>query len=161
MTPLFRNGLAVALAVIILDQITKLWAVAALGYATPAPVLPSFNLTLMHNPGAAFSFLGDAGGWQRWFFLALATGVSTWLILWMRGLQVHERWTGLALALLLGGAIGNAIDRAYLGHVIDFIDLYWGAYHWPAFNIADAAITVGAILLFVMTLREGKKDKTA
>jgi signal peptidase II len=161
MTPLFRNGLAVALAVIILDQITKLWAVAALGYAHPLPVLPSFNLTLMHNPGAAFSFLGDAGGWQRWFFLALATGVSTWLILWMRGLQVHERWTGLALALLLGGAIGNAIDRAYLGHVIDFIDLYWGAYHWPAFNIADAAITVGAILLFVMTLREGKKDKTA
>lgn len=160
MTPLLRNGLAVALAVIILDQATKLWAVAALAYATPVPVLPGFNLTLMHNPGAAFSFLGDAGGWQRWFFLALALGVSAWLVVWMRGLQAHERWTGLALALLLGGAIGNAIDRAYLGHVIDFIDVYWQNYHWPAFNIADTAITIGAALLFVLMLREGKKDNT-
>ncbi|MEW6445676.1 MAG: signal peptidase II [Pseudomonadota bacterium] len=157
MSPIFRNGIVIALAVILLDQATKLWASSALGYAQPVPILLGFNLTLLHNPGAAFSFLGDADGWQRWFFLALAVGVSTWLVMWMRSLQATERWTGLALALLIGGALGNAIDRAYLGHVIDFIDLYWGAYHWPAFNIADSAITVGAGLLFALMLREGKK----
>ncbi len=161
MTAIFRNGLLIALAVILLDQTTKLWAVAALSYATPVPVFPGFNLTLMHNPGAAFSFLGDAGGWQRWFFLALAVGVSAWLVMWMRSLQATERWTGLALALLIGGALGNAIDRAYLSHVIDFIDLYVGTYHWPAFNIADSAITVGALLLALLMLREGKGEKSA
>ncbi|MEW6765944.1 MAG: signal peptidase II [Pseudomonadota bacterium] len=160
MSPLFRKGLLIALAVILLDQVTKLWAVADLSYATPVPVFPGFNLTLMHNPGAAFSFLGDAGGWQRWFFLALAVGVSAWLVMWMRSLQATERWTSLALALLIGGALGNAIDRAYLGHVIDFIDLYVGGYHWPAFNIADSAITVGAILLAILILRDGKNRDT-
>ncbi|MEW5894128.1 MAG: signal peptidase II [Pseudomonadota bacterium] len=160
MTPILRNGLGLALAVIILDQVTKLWASFALGYANPVPVFPGFNLTLMHNPGAAFSFLGDAGGWQRWFFLALAVGVSAWLVVWMRGLQAHERWTGIALALIIGGALGNAIDRVYLGHVVDFIDLYWKNYHWPAFNIADSAITVGAGLLVAQMLFEKKKDET-
>ena len=158
MTPIFRNGLAVALAVIILDQLTKLWAVSALVYATPVPVLPGFNLTLMHNPGAAFSFLGDAGGWQRWFFLVLALGVSGWLALWLRKLGEGERWMGLALALLIGGALGNAIDRVYLGYVIDFIDWYCCGYHWPAFNIADSAISVGAVLLFVLMWRADKKE---
>lgn len=161
MTVLFRNGLLIALAVIILDQVTKLWAVSALAYATPVPILPGFfNLTLMHNPGAAFSFLGDAGGWQRWFFIALAMAVSVWLALWMHKLGPNERWTGMALALLIGGALGNAIDRIYLGHVIDFIQVYWRSYYWPAFNIADSAIFIGAVLLFLMTLREGKKDKS-
>lgn len=156
MTPILRNGLLIALSVILLDQATKLWAEAALSYAAPVPVFPSLNLTLMHNHGAAFSFLGDAGGWQRWFFLALALGVSTWLIVWMRGLKAHERWTGFALALIIGGALGNAIDRIWHGFVIDFIDLYWTSYHWPAFNIADSAITVGAGLLVVRMLFEKK-----
>jgi len=160
MTPILRNGLALALAVIVVDQATKLWASAALGYAAPVPIVPGFNLTLMHNPGAAFSFLGDAGGWQRWFFLALALGVSAWLVVWMRGLQAHERWTGFALALIVGGALGNAIDRVGYGYVIDFIDLYWKNYHWPAFNIADSAITVGAGLLVALMLFEKKKDGT-
>ena len=160
MSRIFRNGLVVALVVIILDQLTKLWAVAALSYATPVAVLPGFNFTLLYNPGAAFRFLGDADGWQRWFFLALALGVSTWLALWLRKLDEHERWMGLSLSLLIGGALGNAIDRVYLGHVVDFIDLYCCGYHWPAFNIADSAISVGAVLLFVLMWREGKKEAT-
>jgi len=160
MTPILRNGLGLALVVVILDQVTKLWASNALGYAQPVPVIPGFNLTLMHNPGAAFSFLGDAGGWQRWFFLALALGVSAWLLVWMRNLQAHERWTGFALALIIGGALGNAIDRIAYGHVIDFIDLYWRQYHWPAFNLADSAITVGACLLIVLMLFEKKGNDT-
>jgi len=153
----FRNGLLIALVVIILDQLSKLWASSVLGYAQPVPVFPGFNLTLMHNSGAAFSFLGDAGGWQRWLFLALALGVSGWLALWLRKLGEGERWMGLALALLIGGALGNAIDRVYLGYVIDFIDWYCCGYHWPAFNIADSAISVGAVLLFILMLREDKK----
>jgi signal peptidase II len=157
MTHVFRNGLLIALAVILLDQITKLWAASVLSYATPVAVFSGFNLTLMHNPGAAFSFLGDADGWQRWFFLALALGVSAWLALWLRKLGEGERWMGLALGLLIGGALGNAIDRVYLGYVIDFIDWFCCGYHWPAFNIADSAISVGAVLLFILMLREGKK----
>ncbi|HES76127.1 MAG TPA: lipoprotein signal peptidase [bacterium] len=157
MTRLFRNGLLIALVVIVLDQITKLWAASALSYSTPIPIFPGFNLTLLYNKGAAFSFLGDAGGWQRWFFLALALGVSGWLVLWLRRLGEHERWMGLSLSLLIGGALGNAIDRVYLGHVIDFIDLYCCGYHWPAFNIADSAISVGAVLLFILMWREDKK----
>ena len=158
MTSVFRNGLLIALVVIILDQLTKLWASSVLGYASPMPVFPGFNFTLMHNPGAAFSFLGDAGGWQRWLFLALALGVSGWLALWLRKLGEGERWMGLALALLIGGALGNAIDRVYLGYVIDFIDWYCCGYHWPAFNIADSAISVGAVLMFILMLREDKKE---
>ncbi|MEO1751117.1 signal peptidase II [Thiofaba sp. EF100] len=158
MTPILKRGLGLALTVILLDQATKLWASSALGYAQPVPILPGFNLTLMHNPGAAFSFLGEASGWQRWFFLALAVGVSAWLMVWMRALKAHERWTGFALALIIGGALGNAIDRVWLGYVVDFIDLYWQGYHWPAFNIADSAITVGAVLLALLMLFE-KKDE--
>ena len=156
MTRLFRNGLAISLAVIILDQVTKLWAASVLSYATPVAIFPGFNLTLLHNPGAAFRFLGDADGWQRWFFLALALGVSGWLVLWLRKLGEHERWMGLSLSLLIGGALGNAIDRVYLGYVIDFIDLYCCGYHWPAFNIADSAISVGAVLLFVLMWHQDK-----
>jgi len=158
MSIIFRNGLLIALVVIILDQLSKLWASSVLGYAQPVPVFPGFNLTLMHNPGAAFSFLGDAGGWQRWFFLALALGVSGWLALWLRKLGEGERWMGLALSLLIGGALGNAIDRVYLGYVIDFIDWYCCDYHWPAFNIADSAISIGAVLLFILVWREDKKE---
>ncbi|MGK0673759.1 MAG: signal peptidase II [Halothiobacillaceae bacterium] len=156
MTPILRNGLTLALAVIILDQVTKWWANSTLGYAQPVSILPGFNLTLVYNPGAAFSFLGEAGGWQRWFFIAFAMGVSAWLMVWMRALEAHERWTGIALALIIGGALGNAIDRVYLGYVVDFIDLYWRNHHWPAFNLADSAITVGAGLLIVRMLFEKK-----
>lgn len=156
---LFRQGLLLALGVIVLDQASKLWASGALGYAEPLSIFPGLNLTLLHNRGAAFSLLGEAGGWQRWLFLALALGVSVWLVRWMSRLQAHERWTALALSLIVGGALGNAIDRIWHGHVIDFIDLYWRGYHWPAFNLADAAISVGAALLVVRMLLH-KDDST-
>ena len=138
--------------VVVLDQASKLWASAALLFQEPLPVFPLFNLTLMHNYGAAFSFLANAGGWQRWFFAALAVSVSVAIIFWLRRLDAKRRWEAAALALILGGALGNVWDRLYYGYVVDFIDVYYGSHHWPAFNIADSAITVGAALLIIDAL---------
>ena len=115
-------------------------------------VLPSFNFMLTYNTGAAFSFLAGAGGWQRWFFLGLGSLVSIGLIIWLRRLKPGEKWLAVALALILGGAVGNLIDRAWLGQVIDFIQLYYDRWYWPAFNVADSAITVGAALLVLDSL---------
>ncbi|MGD8616512.1 MAG: signal peptidase II [Gammaproteobacteria bacterium] len=140
--------LTLSAAVVLLDQITKLAADAALVYAEPVPVVPSFfNLTLMYNRGAAFSFLSDAAGWQRWFFVAVSLGASVLLLFWLRRLKPEQWILALALSLVLGGAVGNLIDRLWLGHVVDFIQLYYKDFYWPAFNIADSAITVGAVLL--------------
>lgn len=147
-------------AIIVLDQLTKLAADHWLTLYAARPVLPMFNLTLVYNEGAAFSFLSSAGGWQRWFFIALALGVSAVIVVWLRGLPRDQRWTAAGLALILGGAIGNVIDRIWHGHVIDFIDVYYDRYHWPAFNIADSGITVGATILIVHGLffqREHKR----
>ena len=140
-------------AVVALDQATKYLAEAWLVMHQPVPVLPSFNWMLAYNTGAAFSFLRDAGGWQRWFFLSLSTAISIGLIVWLWRLQPREKWLAAALALVLGGAVGNLIDRAWLGHVIDFIQLYYDRWYWPTFNIADSAITVGAVLLVLDSLR--------
>lgn len=134
-------------AVVVLDQATKALAESVLTLHQPVPVLPFFNLLLAYNTGAAFSFLADAGGWQRWFFLLLGILVSVGLCVWLARLQATERRLALALALILGGAVGNVIDRFWLGQVIDFIQLYYDRWYWPAFNIADSAITVGAVLL--------------
>jgi signal peptidase II len=147
----------VSLLVIVLDQITKWLATANLQMFQPVEVMPLFNLTLMHNTGAAFSFLSDAGGWQRWFFSVLAIGVSIFILFWMKKLQRHETITAVALALVLGGALGNVIDRVRFGYVVDFIDVYIGDAHWPAFNIADSAITIGAVLLIWMSFRSSEK----
>ena len=133
--------------VVILDQLTKQLAEGMLVLHQPVAVLPFVNLTLVYNTGAAFSFLAGAGGWQRWFFLALTIVISIALVIWITRLKAGEGRLAIALALILGGAMGNLIDRTLYGHVIDFIDLYYGYWHWPAFNIADSAITVGAILL--------------
>jgi signal peptidase II len=138
--------------VIVLDQATKYLAEALLVMHQPVPVLPSFNLMLTYNTGAAFSFLAGAGGWQRWFFLGLGSLVSIGLIVWLRRLKPGEKWLAAALALILGGAVGNLIDRAWLGQVIDFIQLYYDRWYWPAFNIADSAITLGAALLVLDSL---------
>jgi signal peptidase II len=138
--------------VVVLDQVTKYLAETWLVMHQPVPVLPSFNLMLTYNTGAAFSFLAGAGGWQRWFFLGLGTLVSIGLIVWLRRLKPEEKWLAAALALILGGAIGNLIDRAWLGQVIDFIQLYYDRWYWPAFNVADSAITLGAALLIVESL---------
>ena len=136
--------------VIMLDQLTKLLADRFLSTHASTPVIPGFfDLVLAYNTGAAFSFLADAGGWQRWFFTVLALGVSIFLILWLKRLQPSEKMTAIALALILGGAIGNLIDRILYGHVIDFIHWFYRDFSWPAFNIADSAITLGAALLII------------
>lgn len=147
-----------AIVVVVLDQVTKWMAEQWLVFAQPVPVLPFFNFMLAYNTGAAFSFLADAGGWQRWFFITLALIVSLVLVLWIWRLQADEKWQGLAMALVLGGAIGNVIDRILWGHVIDFIQLYYEQWYWPAFNIADSAITVGVVLLIIdMLWGSGRK----
>ena len=136
-----------ALIVLVLDQITKQLAEASFMLHERVAVMPSFNLTLRYNEGAAFSFLSDAGGWQRWFFTGLALAVSAFLVVWIKRLPATEKWTALALSLVLGGAVGNLIDRVVYGHVIDFIEWYYDKWYWPAFNIADSGIFLGAILL--------------
>ncbi len=145
-----------SLAVLLLDWATKQAALFWLEPYQPVAVAPMFNLMLAFNPGAAFSFLADAGGWQRWFFTGLALVVAVAITVWLARLPRGERWTAAALALILGGALGNAWDRIRHGHVVDFIDLYYGQWHWPAFNIADSAITVGAAIIVVLALRGEK-----
>ena len=145
--------------VILLDQVTKWIAETALTLYAPKAVLPFFNFTLAYNEGAAFSFLAGAGGWQRWFFVALAVVISVLIVGWLRKMGQEEKWTAVGLSLILGGALGNLIDRLWHGHVIDFIDLYYGRYHWPAFNIADSAITVGAAVLIATALFSGKRSE--
>lgn len=149
---------AIAVVVIALDQITKWLANTRLTLHDPVPVMPSFNLTLMYNKGAAFSFLSTAGGWQRWFFTIVATVISIVLIVWIARLKPHEKLLGTGLALVLGGAIGNVIDRIYLGYVVDFVQWFYGSFYWPAFNIADAAISVGTVILLFTSFFPGSED---
>jgi signal peptidase II len=137
----------VSLLVIGLDQFTKQWALASLVPYEPVAIMPMFNIMLAFNPGAAFSFLGDQDGWQRWFFIALAWGVSLALVVWLSKTHLSQRRLVLGLTLVLGGAIGNVIDRMVYHHVVDFLDFYWGVWHYPTFNVADIAISVGAVLL--------------
>lgn len=134
-----------SLAIIVADQLTKYLAEAHLAPYQPVAVLPFLNWTLVYNPGAAFSFLSDAGGWQRWMFTVLAVGVSALLVFWLRQTPRSQPWVAVPYALIIAGAIGNAIDRLLHGHVIDFVDVYWRDWHFPAFNIADAAISLGAV----------------
>ena len=148
--------------VVLLDQATKKLAEAELVLHQPLAVLPSFNLTLMYNRGAAFSFLSDAGGWQRPFFVTLSSVVSLFLIYWLWQIgrdekQKHNRILQASVSLILGGAVGNLIDRALYGQVTDFIQVYYASYYFPAFNLADSAITVGAGLLILDMFLQGKK----
>ncbi len=147
--PHFRAWLALAVTVVGLDQLTKILASHWLIYAQPRAVLPGLNLTLLHNPGAAFSFLANEGGWQRWFFSALALGVSAYLVVLLRAASSPVYRGGLSL--ILGGALGNLIDRMRLGYVVDFIQVYYQTWRFPAFNLADSAITLGAALLIYST----------
>lgn len=137
------------LLVLLVDLASKWLADQLLTYAEPVPLLPVFDLTLLYNTGAAFSFLAGAGGWQRWLFVAIAVGMSLFLLHWMRRTPFSQRCLGIGLALVLGGALGNLFDRSVHGHVIDFISLHWAHYYFPAFNIADCAITVGTGLLLI------------
>ena len=141
--------LLLAIVVIALDQWTKWLASGQLSYGVPVEILPVFNLTLQHNPGAAFSFLADAGGWQRWFFTAVSLLVSIALVIWLSRLEAQEKLMAASLSLILGGAVGNLWDRIELGYVVDFISVHYQQHFFPAFNIADAAITVGAALMIL------------
>lgn len=137
---------ALAALVILLDQISKAWVLAAFHLHESLAVTSFFNLVLVMNPGASFSFLADAGGWQRWAFIGLALAISLWLIVLIRR-HAGERLQPAAFALILGGALGNVIDRIRFGAVVDFLDFHLAGWHWPAFNLADSAITLGVTLL--------------
>ncbi len=154
------HWLALAAVVVVLDQLTKFGASAVLNYAEPVAIFPGLNFTLAHNTGAAFSLLSEASGWQRWFFAAIALVVSIVITVWLRQVGDEELWLPLALSLILGGALGNFIDRLNLGYVVDFIQVYYKTWYWPAFNIADSAICVGAVLLVLSGWQQAPKDET-
>jgi signal peptidase II len=153
-----KHWLWLSLIVVLLDQATKWLVMTGLEPFEVIEIAPNLNLTLMFNPGAAFSFLAEAGGWQRWLFAAFALGISGALVVWLVRLRTHERALALSLALIIGGAIGNLIDRVLLGHVIDFVQVYLPFIPlamfnpWPAFNVADSAISLGVVILLVSTL---------
>jgi signal peptidase II len=153
--------LFVSAAVVWADMATKDWASEVLTLYRSHEVFSWLNMMLAHNYGAAFSFLNDAGGWQRWFFTILASVVSLGLIVWLLRLPRREWITGLALALVIGGAIGNLVDRIELGYVVDFIDVHYAGWHWPAFNVADSAISCGVALLLIDAVRQVWLDKSA
>jgi signal peptidase II len=150
----FKSGagvwlwLGVALVIFLLDQLTKIAIVGAFQLGESLPITSFFNLVRVHNAGAAFSFLADAGGWQRWFFTGLGT-VAALVMVYLLRMHAGQSLFCLALSLLLGGAVGNVVDRVLYSHVIDFLDFYYGTWHFPAFNVADSAITMGACLLIL------------
>lgn len=151
----------VSVVILILDQCTKLLADALLSGQQAVVLLPFLALRKAYNYGAAFSFLGDASGWQRWFFIILALVVIAVLIAWLNRLPAEDLRARVALVLILGGAVGNVIDRLVYGYVIDFIDVFYGSWHWPTFNIADSAISVGAALLLLDALLGHRKVSPA
>jgi signal peptidase II len=157
--PAMARWLWLSLLVVVLDQATKWLAVGLLDPYRPVPLAPLLNLTLMFNEGAAFSFLSSAGGWQRWFFAGFALVMSVVLVVWLLRLKPRDRLMAAALSLVAGGAVGNLIDRVLAGRVVDFVDVYVGEWHWPAFNVADSAITVGVGLLLIASFRAEPRKK--
>jgi signal peptidase II len=155
-----RPWLSLAALVLLADQATKWLVLQAMPLGEVIPITGFFNLVHVRNPGAAFSFLADAGGWQRWLFAVFAIGVSALLIFMMRRAP-EQRLFCFAAALVIGGAIGNLIDRLVFGEVIDFLDFHWQGWHWPAFNIADSGITVGAFLIIADEFLRMRKPREA
>ena len=154
--------LPLTVAVIAIDQLSKLWIVHHFAEYERLHLLPVLDITLWYNKGAAFSFLGEASGWQRWLFSGLAFVVGVGLLIWMRRLKGRTQWLlSSALCLILAGAIGNVIDRLRIGHVVDFILAHWDNSYFPAFNVADSAITVGAAFLLFDAWRESRGTKRA
>ena len=139
-----------SLLVIVLDQLTKYWAMTHLMPYESVSVFPMFSWTLAFNSGSAFSFLAESGAWHTWFFIGLIACVSVGLVVWIVRLQAQLLGQMFALALILGGALGNLMDRIRIGYVIDFIDLYYKTYHWPVFNLADSAVCVGGVWLAIL-----------
>lgn len=152
----------IAVVVFILDQATKLLAVKYLLGRPPVEIMPGFDLQLVYNAGAAFGMLDDAGGWQNTFFVVVAAAISLFIFVQLRRLTRAELQIAVAYALILGGALGNVVDRLRQGYVVDFIHWFYNDYHWPNFNIADSAITIGAVLLvldvFGLRIVRGKPD---
>lgn len=153
---------AIAIVVVALDQWTKLAVEGALELHERIPVTGFFNVTKAYNPGAAFSFLADSGGWQRWFFTVVSAVVSVALTVWLARMARAERWPALAIALILGGAVGNLMDRVAYGHVVDFIQVHAGGRYFPSFNLADSAITGGTVLLLLLSFLDarGAREET-
>jgi signal peptidase II len=139
----------IAIAVLAIDRYSKIWMMQHLFYQEPLQILPIFNLTLTYNTGAAFSFLHSASGWQNWFLGGLALIVSVVVVVWLARLPRRAYWMAIALCLILGGALGNAWDRYLYGYVVDFLSFHWGAWHFAIFNLADSAIFVGAVMIFL------------
>jgi signal peptidase II len=165
-----RGWLFLSLLVLLLDQISKYLVTRYFQLHESLALLPGLKLTLVHNTGAAFSFLRDAGGWQRWLFIILGGLVGTAVVLWLSRIEKDRHWAlPCALALILGGIAGNLVDRAMLGYVVDFIDVYYRSWHWPTFNVADSAISIGAVLLVVdaiwldrahVSTHDGSRDRS-
>lgn len=147
-----RTWLGLALLIVVVDQITKVGIVGIFELGDSWPITSFFNLVRVHNSGAAFSFLAGASGWQRWFFVGLGVAAAVFIVWLLRG-HPGQRLFSLALALILGGAVGNVIDRLWHGHVIDFIQLHYAGWAFPSFNVADTAISIGAVLLIIDELR--------
>jgi len=160
-----RSGIRwlwISLLVIVVDQLSKLWIERTMSLGDSFVVLPVIDIVRAHNTGAAFSFLADAGGWQRWAFTLLAIGVSIALVFWMRKLALATQGLlAFGLTLIVGGAIGNVIDRVEHGYVVDFVHAHWGPHYFAAFNVADAAISIGAVLVILDSLLEGRARRTA
>jgi signal peptidase II len=154
-----KRWLWLAAAIVLADQLTKLAVVRSFAFGERLAVVPGlFDLTLLFNRGAAFSFLAGAGGWQRWFFTGLGVAAAVFIV-WLLARHGSQRLFAFSLALILGGAIGNVIDRIVRGQVVDFLLVYWQRWHWPAFNVADSAITVGALLLIVDEFRRVRRAR--
>ena len=149
--------LSIAVIVIVLDQFTKTMITGYFQLGESRAITDFFNIVLVHNTGAAFSFLAGASGWQRWFFVGLGVAAAAFIV-WMLSRHGHQKLFSCALALVLGGALGNVIDRLIHSRVIDFLDFHWGARHFPAFNLADSAITLGAALLILDELRRVRRS---
>ncbi|MGD0959728.1 MAG: signal peptidase II [Methylomonas sp.] len=146
---------------LVLDQASKLAVDGSMQLFQSISLLPFFNLTYVHNTGASFSFLSEAGGWQRWLFAGLAVCMSGVITVWLLRLQKHETLMAVALSMVLGGAVGNLIDRITYGYVIDFLDIYYQSWHWPVFNIADSAICIGVGLMLLESFGVGRNKAGA
>lgn len=144
---------------LIIDQVTKQWVAGSMELYQSINILPFFDITYAQNKGAAFSFLADQGGWQRWFFTAIAAIASIVFLVWLKRTPANQPLLAAALACMLSGAIGNLIDRALFGYVIDFLDFYIGTSHWPTFNVADSIIFIGAALMIIDSFKQDKIKK--
>jgi signal peptidase II len=159
---LFNNSglrwLWLTLVFLVLDQITKHWVVGSFSLYESINILPIFSITYVHNLGAAFSFLADQGGWQRWFFTAIAAIACIVFVVWLAKMTKSQTLLSIAVALMLSGAMGNLIDRALFGYVIDFLDFHWSGNHFPAFNVADSMIFIGAALMILESFTTKAND---